>query len=215
MSAQPLSGQGFLFDQELDAIRLALGGISAKLGSPAAAPVEARPAPVLPRGYDVPWPVNFQSFLEGLLAAADTGEVTPFYDRGHLAVPAGSTKVLYAAIPSGSTGFIVFRHTMYLDPGQGSAAVTVTHQQDTQPPLIANDPLTTAIVVEGAFLLPAHNRVVHTVVNSSSVDVGFNDDAQVALITQDYYQAVVAPILRQNKALAGALAAGIVGGAPA
>ena len=156
------------------------------------------------------WPVDFESFLSALLAADDAGEVAPYFDRGYSAVAAGSTKVIFAGIPSGSTGFIVYRHSMFLNPGQESAAVTCTHQQDTQAPLIANAVMTAPLVVAGAFLFPAANRIVHTVVNSGTLDVGFNDDAQVATVTLDYYQAVVQPILSANKAFAQKLARGIV-----
>ena len=156
------------------------------------------------------WPVNFESFLSALLAADDAGEVSPYFDRGYSAVAAGSTKIIIANIPQASTGFIVYQHSMFLNHGQESASVTCTHQQDTQPPLIADAVLTAPLVVAGAFLFPASNRIVHTVVNSGTLDVGFNDDAQVATVALDYYQAVVQPILAANKDLAQRLAQGIV-----
>ncbi len=212
-----MPGLGATLDAELHGLIESLGRFGAALGSsavPATAAASATAAPQAPppiiRGYTASWPIDFESFLAAMLASDDVGEISPFFDRGYLAVPAGSTKVLYSAIPNSSTGFVIYRHSMFLNPGQESASVTCTHQQDTQAPLIVDAAMTAPIVVAGAFLLPAMNRIVHTVVNSGTLDVGFNDDAQVAIVQQDFYAAVVQPILAANKTLAQQLAKGIV-----
>lgn len=155
----------------------------------------------------VNWPINFVNMLETLVASGVPG-VQPFFDKGQVTIAAGTTNYLIGDIPPGSTGSIVYQHTMFVDTY--SSEFLMTHQSDNDPPIVVQAPMNSPVILVGAFLRPVRTKITHILTNNDSRDIVFSDLVQAAIMDDTFVDKVFNPIMRENGNVLAALAKGII-----
>lgn len=155
-------------------------------------------------GNEFTLPMDYTDLLEILFASDKTGDVFPYYVRGVMVVPAGMTMQMVTTVPSDTIATVVYKHTM--NTNLYTPDFTVTMQADNLPPMLIEVPMTQEIVVLGSFLPPVKTQGTHTLVNSTSQDITFTDDVQLAVMTMEYARQVWNPLMQGQANLLRALA---------
>lgn len=173
-------------------------------GSPYTSP-RARTVPVGPPGSatepasslpspTVPLPISPKVLAASLIAADEPGIAAILFLRQAVTVPAGGSAQIVIPVASGNVMIVTAPIRVFSDSYTSELTATLVVDQVN---VLLNDFPMTAEAVE---IMPEYgvirNSIVATLQNGTASAIEVTYDAEVVLLTQDYYDTVFAPFLR-------------------
>jgi len=156
--------------------------------SGAAPPGSTLPAPT------VPLPISPKVLAASLIAADEPGIAAILFLRQAVSVPAGGSAQIVIPVASGNVMIVTAPIRVFSDTYTSELTATLVVDQVN---VLLNDFPMTAEAVE---IMPEYgvirSSIVATLQNGTSSDIEVTYDAEVVLLTDDYYNSVFAPFLR-------------------
>lgn len=129
--------------------------------------------------------LSYNSILELLIAGGDARGLSPQFTRDVVSVAPGSSAVYTMATDPGNIQLLVYKHLLRANPYTNAA--TLSLQIDALPKTLTNVPLGEPVDTLGAFLPPARNQLLYTIVNNGADQVDVTIDLfTVSMSLVDY-----------------------------